>query len=182
MKELSLNILDIAMNSVKAGASHIDIVIDESVPSKLSITITDDGCGMDEAFVQRLADPFCTTRTTRKVGLGVPFYTLAAEQTGGSVTIQSTPAPDPAHGTTVFAVFMSNHIDFTPLGDIISTVTTLIHGNPEIDLDFRHSFPNHEVQLSTAEIKAMLGDIPINSLEILTWIRDFLEEQYDNQS
>lgn len=182
MKELSLNILDIAMNSVKARADRIGICIDESEPPKMAITITDNGCGMSADFVRRLSDPFCTTRTTRKVGLGVPFLLLAAEQTGGSVSIESTPEPDPAHGTTVKAVFMTDHIDFTPLGDIISTVTTLIHGSPEIDWAFSHRFPDHEVSLDTADIKAMLGDIPINSLEILNWIRDFLEEQYDHQS
>jgi len=182
MKELSLNILDIAMNSVKAGAAHLGIELDETVSPLLTIIIRDDGCGMSEEFVRRLSDPFCTTRTTRKVGLGVPFYLLAAEQTGGGVTIESTPEPDPNHGTTVTAVFHKDHIDFTPLGDIISTITTLIHGYPDIALEFSHRFPTHEVALSTDAIKAMLGDIPINTLEILNWIRDFLEEQYDHQS
>ena len=182
MKELSLNILDIAMNSVKAGAAHLGIELDETAEPLLTIIIRDDGCGMSEEFVRRLSDPFCTTRTTRKVGLGVPFYLLAAEQTGGGVTIQSIPEPDPNHGTVVTAVFHKDHIDFTPLGDIISTITTLIHGYPDIALEFFHRFPTHEVRLSTEEIKAMLGDIPINTLEILNWIRDFLEEQYDHQS
>ena len=177
MKELSLNILDIAMNSVKAGAENIAIALDET-PTQLTITITDDGCGMSEEVVRRLSDPFYTTRTTRKVGMGVPFYLLAAEQTGGSVRIDSVPAPDPRHGTVITAVFRTDHIDSTPLGDIISTVTTLIHGYPDIDLSFTHTFPDHEVALSTRQIKEMLGDIPINSLEILNWIRDFLEEQY----
>ena len=177
MKELSLNILDIAMNSVKAGAENIAIALDET-PTQLTITITDDGCGMSEEVVRRLSDPFYTTRTTRKVGMGVPFYLLAAEQTGGSVKIDSVPAPDPRHGTVITAVFRTDHIDSTPLGDIISTVTTLIHGYPDIDLTFTHTFPDHEVALSTRQIKEMLGDIPINSLEILNWIRDFLEEQY----
>ena len=177
MKELSLNILDIAMNSVKAGASDIGIELDEQ-PTELTITIRDNGCGMSEEVVRRLSDPFYTTRTTRKVGMGVPFYLLAAEQTGGSVTIDSVPEPDPRHGTVITAVFRTDHIDSTPLGDIISTVTTLIHGYPDIDLDFIHRFPDHEVSLSTRQIKEMLGDIPINSLEILNWIRDFLEEQY----
>ena len=177
MKELSLNILDIAMNSVKAGAENIAIELNEQ-PAELTITITDDGCGMSEEVVRRLSDPFYTTRTTRKVGMGVPFYLLAAEQTGGSVRIDSVPAPDPRHGTVITAVFRTDHIDSTPLGDIISTVTTLIHGYPDIDLTFTHTFPDHEVALSTRQIKEMLGDIPINSLEILNWIRDFLEEQY----
>ena len=177
MKELSLNILDIAMNSVKAGAQHVGIELAE-IGNELTITIRDDGCGMSEEVVRRLSDPFYTTRTTRKVGMGVPFYLLAAEQTGGRVHIESVPAPDPAHGTVITAVFRTDHIDSTPLGDIISTVTTLIHGYPDIDLTFTHSFPDHEVALSTRQIKEMLGDIPINSLEILNWIRDFLEEQY----
>ena len=177
MKELSLNILDIAMNSVNAGAENIAIALDET-PTQLTITITDDGCGMSEEVVRRLSDPFYTTRTTRKVGMGVPFYLLAAEQTGGSVKIDSVPEPDPRHGTVITAVFRTDHIDSTPLGDIISTVTTLIHGYPDIDLTFTHTFPDHEVALSTRQIKEMLGDIPINSLEILNWIRDFLEEQY----
>ncbi len=182
MKELSLNILDIAMNSVKAGAAHVGIHLDETQPPRLTITIQDDGCGMSEDFVRRLSDPFCTTRTTRKVGLGVPFYLLAAEQTGGTVTIHSTQAPDPKHGTTVTAVFYQDHIDATPLGDILSTITTLIHGYPDIALEFTHRSPAFDVRLCTEEIKAMLGDIPINTLEILSWIRDFLEEQYDHQS
>ena len=140
MKELSLNILDIAMNSVKAGAQHLAIELAEA-DNELTITIRDDGCGMSEEVVRRLSDPFYTTRTTRKVGMGVPFYLLAAEQTGGRVHIDSVPAPDPRHGTVVTAVFRTDHIDFTPLGDIISTVTTLIHGYPDIDLTFIHQFP-----------------------------------------
>lgn len=180
MKELSLNILDIAMNSVKAGAKNIGIELTE-LQNELTISIRDDGCGMSEAVVRRLSDPFYTTRTTRKVGMGVPFYLLAAEQTGGSVHIDSVPAPDPHHGTTITAVFCTDHIDFTPLGDIISTVTTLIHGYPDIDLTFAHRFAQSEVSLSTRQIKEMLGDIPINSLEILNWIRDFLEEQYSQK-
>ena len=98
MKELSLNILDIAMNSVKAGAQHLAIELAEA-DNELTITIRDDGCGMSEEVVRRLSDPFYTTRTTRKVGMGVPFYLLAAEQTGGRVHIDSVPAPDPRHGT-----------------------------------------------------------------------------------
>ena len=136
MKELSLNILDIAMNSVKAGAENIAIALDET-PTQLTITITDDGCGMSEEVVRRLSDPFYTTRTTRKVGMGVPFYLLAAEQTGGSVRIDSVPAPDPRHGTVITAVFRTDHIDSTPLGDIISTVTNaaIASTNTKVALD-----------------------------------------------
>ncbi|MGM9521573.1 MAG: ATP-binding protein [Oscillospiraceae bacterium] len=179
MKELSLNILDIAMNSVKAGATLIELGIEEQ-DVRMTVTIKDNGCGMSEETVKRLEDPFFTTRTTRKVGLGVPFFVLAAQQTGGSVKITSVPEPDIDHGTTVKAVFYKDSIDFTPLGDIISTVVTFIQGYPQIDVSFKHILPGGAAELDTRDIKARLGDIPINSVEILNWIDGYLKEQYIN--
>lgn len=181
MKELSLNILDIAMNSVKAGASLIGIAIDET-EERLVITITDNGCGMKSDFLLRLRDPFCTTRTTRKVGLGIPFYVLAAEQTGGGVEIFSRHESEHPldHGTEVVATFNKESIDFTPLGDIVSTVVTLIQGNDSIDFEFTHSMPNGAVSLKTVEMREILGDeILLSSPEILTWIGESLREQYN---
>lgn len=182
MKELSLNILDIAMNSVKAGATLIELdLLDKD--SVLTVSIKDNGCGMSNEQIKKLSDPFFTTRTTRKVGLGIPFYILAAKQTGGDVTIVSktqSEYPD-AHGTTVTAVFRENSIDFTPLGDIISTIITLIQGYPDIDFVFNHSNGEKLVSLDTREIKETLGsEIPLNSVEMLDWIKQFLEEQYIN--
>ncbi len=181
MKELSLNILDIAMNSVKAGASLIGITIDET-DEKLVITISDNGCGMKSDFLLRLRDPFCTTRTTRKVGLGIPFYVLAAEQTGGSVEITSRHESEypENHGTEVVATFFKNSIDFTPLGDIISTVVTLIQGSDSIDFEYVHNLDQGSVVLKTAEMREVLGgDIPLSTPEILTWIAESLREQYN---
>ena len=125
MKELSLNVLDIAMNSVKAKATLIGIHITEN-DETLTMEIIDNGCGMTAEFLRGVIDPFCTTRTTRKVGLGVPLLKLAAEQTGGGVTITSRHESEYPndHGTHVTATFYKQHIDFTPMGDIISTVTT----------------------------------------------------------
>lgn len=180
MKELSLNILDITMNSVKAGAKNISILLNEDSET-LFIKIIDDGCGMTKEQVEKLSDPFFTSRKTRKVGLGVPFYKLAAEQTGGHLEIISIPAiDDPVkHGTTVLAVFFKKHIDFTPLGDIISTLTTLIQGSPDIDFYFSHSIHNETIQLSTKEMREQLGDgVPLNEPEILNWISEYLKEQY----
>jgi len=180
MKELSLNVLDITMNSVKAGATLIEILITET-DERLEIVIRDNGCGMTDETVKRLANPFYTTRTTRKVGMGVPFLTLAAEQTGGSVTIVSDTveeSPD-AHGTTVTAVFMKNHLDFTPLGDMIPTITTLIQGSPDIDFVFRHSRAQGEVTLNTAELRQVLGEeVSLGAFEVLQWIEEYLQEQY----
>lgn len=179
MKELSLNVLDIAMNSVKAGATLISIEIEES-DTEMVITITDNGCGMNEEMLKRVTDPFCTTRTTRKVGLGIPFYKLAAEQTGGTLEIVSKvkEKDGDTSGTKVTASFMKNHIDCLPLGDIVSTVCTLIQGSPDIDFEFSHKY-NNEVSLSTAEMRQILGDIPLNSPDVLVWVREYLNGQYE---
>ena len=125
MKELSLNILDIAENSVKAKADLICIAITEN-DDTLEICITDNGIGMTREILNSVIDPFCTTRTTRKVGMGIPLFKFAAEQTGGSISIKSTHIDSDAnlHGTEVKALFYKKHIDYTPLGDVISTVTT----------------------------------------------------------
>ena len=138
MKELSLNILDISGNSVKAGATLVEITVTER-GRKLTIKIADNGCGMTKEQLEHLQDPFFTSRTTRKVGLGVPFLKLAAEQTGGSVAVTSTPIGQSAeHGTVVTAVFFKDSIDFTPLGDLVETIVTLIQGSPDMDFVFDH--------------------------------------------
>ena len=182
MKELSLNVLDIAMNSVKAKATLIGIHITEN-DETLTMEIIDNGCGMPAEFLRGVIDPFCTTRTTRKVGLGIPLLKLAAEQTGGKVTITSrheTEFPND-HGTHVTATFYKQHIDFTPMGDIISTVTTLIQGSPDIDFDFQHTSNTFSVSLDTREVREVLGpEIPLSEPEILSWIADNLSEQYKN--
>ncbi len=179
MKELSLNILDIAQNSVKAGARHIGIRIRET-ERELSFEITDDGCGMKREQVEKLVDPFFTTRTTRKVGLGIPFLKLAAEQTGGHIEVESRSReehPDDA-GTRVFALFYKDSIDFTPMGDVASTVVSLIQGADGIDYDFSWENENGSAELSTAEMRAMLGDdVPLSSPEVLAWAGAYINEQ-----
>lgn len=182
MKELSLNVLDIAMNSVKAKATLIQIHITED-DALLTMKIIDNGCGMTPEILHGVVDPFCTTRTTRKVGLGIPLLKLAAEQTGGEVTITSKHESEyPAeHGTTVVATFYKQHIDFTPMGDIISTVTTLIQGSPDIDFEFLHRSSTFDVALDTRELREVLGpEIPLCEPEILLWIAENLREQYKN--
>ena len=176
MKEISLNILDITENSVKAGATLTEIYVDEAGDT-LTLTIKDDGCGMTEETVKSVTDPFYTTRTTRKVGLGIPLLKLACEQTGGTLSIISS-VDDDTHGTTVTAVFFKNHIDFTPLGDVISSIVTLIQGHPNTDFLFRHSTERGAVELDTREIRAVLDDVPLDTYEVILWIRDNLEEQY----
>lgn len=179
MKELSLNILDIAENSLKAEATLTEILISETDDS-LKITIKDDGYGMSEETIRSVVNPFYTTRTTRRVGLGIPLFKLAAEQTGGSITIKSSERSTSAnHGTVVTAVFNKNHLDFTPLGDVVSTITTLIQGHPDRDFVFFHEKNGSSVSLDTREIREVLEDIPLDSFEILCWIKDNLSEQYE---
>lgn len=180
MKELSLNILDIAENSVRANATLVTITIIEDSET-LKVTIGDNGCGMTKEILENVTNPFCTTRTTRKVGLGIPLLKLQAEQTGGSVTIVSrheSEFPD-THGTETEALFYKNHIDMTPLGDIIATVITLIQCNPHLDFLFTHTVLNGEVKLDTRELREVLGDVPLNTVEVIMWIKENLTEQYE---
>ena len=181
MKELSLNILDIAKNSVKAGAENILIKLDET-DEKLTLTIGDDGYGMSEEMVRNVMDPFCTTRTTRKVGMGVPLLKLAAEQTGGRIEIRSVSEKDDPtnHGTTVTAEFFKNHLDFTPLGDVVSSITVLIQGAPDIEWKYIHNLKGGTVELDTKELREVLGDVPLDTYEVIKWIEDFLNESYSS--
>lgn len=179
MKELSLNILDVAENSVKAKATLTAIRLTDDGET-LTLVIEDDGCGMTEEVVRAVTDPFYTTRTTRKVGLGLPLLKLAAEMTGGAMTVVSRAAaehPDD-HGTTVTARFIKTHIDCTPLGDVVETMVTLIQGHPDTDFLFCHTMTDREVTLDTRELRQVLEGVPLNSYEVLQWIEAFLREQY----
>lgn len=181
MKELSLNILDITENSVKAGATLTEITLEQS-SNKLTLIIKDDGCGMTEDILRGVTDPFYTTRTTRKVGMGLPLLKMAAEQTGGEMSIESVSVlNDPEnHGTTVTAKFFTDHIDFTPLGDVVATVTTLIQGHPDTDFLFRHTTAEGTVSLDTRELREILEGVPLNSYDVIKWIEGYLHEQYSD--
>ena len=180
MDEFSLYVLDIAMNSVRAGADSIAITLREE-GEWLDFTVQDNGCGMTEAQLEKLHNPFFTTRKTRNVGLGIPFLTMLAEMTGGNVRITSVHESVSAdHGTTTAARFGRKHIDFIPLGDMIGTVTTLIQGSPRVNFTYDHHTEKGSVHLSCAELKAVLGDdISLAEPEILAWIEGYLKEQYD---
>ena len=173
MKELSLNILDIAQNSIKANAALIEIFICET-DETLSFTVKDDGKGMTA--------PFTTTRTTRKVGLGLPLLKMEAEMTGGSFSIKSKSETEyEDHGTEVFASFNKKSIDYIPLGDIVGTLCVLISGAESVDIEFTHEMPQGKVSLSTKEMREILGDVPLSSPEVIGWVREYLTENYSLQ-
>ena len=171
MKELSLNILDIAKNSVTAGASLIEITVTET-PEKLTIAVSDNGCGMSPEFVERVRSPFVTTRTTRKVGLGIPLLKMEAQQSGGDLTIES----EVGTGTTTRAWFDPRNIDMPPLGDFSASILTLIQGSPEVDWLVTHSRGENSYTLDTREIREIMGDISLAEPEILSWLSDYIAE------
>ena len=173
MTELSLHVLDIAENSTKAKASLVTISVSVDTPSdRLVITIIDDGCGMTAEQVARVTDPFFTTRTTRKVGLGVPFFKMAAEATGGTFSISSVPDA----GTTVRAEFVFSHIDRMPLGDMNATIHQLILMHQDCDFLYTYEFDNRSFTLDTREVRAILEGIPFDTPEVSSYLKDYLSE------
>lgn len=177
MKELSLNILDIAENSVHAHADRIGISIVEKDGFR-TLTITDNGCGMPPEMVATVTDPFTTSRTTRPVGMGIPLLKLAAEQADGSFSIVSSQGED--HGTAVTASFRIDHIDCVPVGDIASTLVTLVQGSPDIDFALTYETDKGQKQIDTAEMREILGpDVPLNSPAVLVWLAEAVNEPFE---
>lgn len=173
MTELSLNVLDVAENSVKAKATLVEIsVIANTQSDLLTITISDNGCGMNEEQLKRVTDPFFTTRTTRKVGLGVSFFKLAAESSGGSFNITSSENV----GTKVYADFKISNIDRMPLGDMCGTIHALVTLNEQIDFVYTFKVDEKSFTLDTREFKEILGDVSFSVPEISAYIREYLLE------
>ena len=185
MPEISLNILDVTENSIKAEADEITIKV--SVRTKgeaserqnnsgpvdyLSIQIMDNGKGMTPEQLKKVQDPFYTTRTTRKVGLGVPFFKQAAESTGGTFKIDS----QQGKGTVVEAIFRLSHIDRMPLGDITATIHTLVTFNENIRFQYIYQYDESQFILDTKEFREILGEeVSFQEPEISKFIKEFLE-------
>ena len=179
MRELSLNVMDIAQNSISAGAGLITIEVREDRgEDTLSISIRDNGRGMTPEQVEHVTDPFFTTRTTRSVGLGVPLFKMEAEMTGGSFSIQSKLG----EGTVTTAVFKPSSVDMIPLGDINGTVSMLVLMNPDLDFIFQRSLitqegDQREFDLRTTQLREVLGgDVPLNAPDVTQWIDEYLAE------
>ena len=172
MKELSLHILDIVKNSVAADADNVRILITQE-GNALTIVIEDDGKGMSPELLAQVTDPFTTTRTTRKVGMGIPLYRLAAEQTGGSLSIESTEG----EGTTVTAVFHTDDVDCAPMGDLAGTVALLVQGSPWVDFYLERTTPKGFYYFSTAELREELGhEVSLDEPEVFLWLNGYLED------
>jgi len=164
MKALSLNILDIVQNSIRAKASEISIAITESESSDLyRITVTDNGTGIAEEIIENVTDPFVTTRTKRRMGLGLPLLKYHAEMAGGSLEIESAKG----NGTKITASFSNHHIDRQPLGDIVGVLIISIAANPGIEFRYHHSTDKGVYDFSTAETKEYLGITSLCERELL---------------
>jgi len=174
MRELSMHILDLAQNSISAGAARLEIQVSADTRSdRLTIAIRDNGKGMPEEFLAKVKDPFTTTRTVRRVGLGIPMFAEAAQACDGDLVVESTPGK----GTTVTAWFKLSHIDRAPLGDIAATLVSIIAANPEMSVRYVQRVDDSEFVLDTDELKAQLDSVPINEGPVLAWIGDYVREQ-----
>ena len=174
MQEISLHILDIAQNSIRANATLIEITVEENPKSDLfAFIVKDNGCGMDAEMVKMVSDPFVTTRTTRKVGLGISLLKSAAQQTGGDIKLES----ELGVGTVIRADFSYGHIDRQPLGDIAAVMVSLISMNPDIDFLYTHKFCEDEFVFDTRELRKVLGEeVKLSEISVATWIQEFINE------
>lgn len=173
MDELALNILDIAYNSIRAHATYIKIYIHDSLRDNIiDIKIQDNGVGMSEEEVTKVTDPFFTTRTTRKVGLGIPLFKQNAELTGGYLVIYS----QKGKGTEVNTRFVKNHIDTPIMGNIVETMITLIQADENIDYEFEYQTDNIHFLMNTKEMKEILGEVKINEPEVMIWLKEYMKE------
>ena len=173
MEDLSLHILDIAENAIAARAKRIEIsVVEEPREDRLTIEIRDDGIGMDEEVSQKAVDPFFTTRSSRRVGLGLSFMAQAAQEAGGSLRIES----ELGKGTKVTASFQYHHIDRKPLGSMVETMMTLLLGNPELDISYTHKKEKRSYTLSSQWLKNQFKDRSLMDPEVIQWMKRHLKE------
>lgn len=174
MRELSLHILDLAQNSIGAGAHSVTIIIDEDEAGFFTFSIEDDGCGMSEEMVKQVRDPFVTTRKTRKVGMGIPFIDMVSQQCGGHLDIKSVED----EGTIIKAYFVKDNIDRPPLGDIVESIKVLLVGAPWLDLIFTYKNKTKEFTFSTYEVREVLGDTAdFTNPEVYAWMEGYLRQE-----
>jgi hypothetical protein len=173
MKDLSLHILDIVENSISAKAMFIEISIEENHKANTYwVTIKDNGKGMSQEMANKVTDPYVTSRTTRKVGLGLPLLKMNAERTGGYLSITS----EEGKGTEVKALFINDNIDRLPLGDIAGTIVILASSNPMIEFVYSHSVDREQYVFDTREIKEALEDVAINDNHIFKYLKEMINE------
>ena len=175
MRDLSMHVLDIAQNSIKAGAKLVTIHFVRDDNGKLTFSIVDDGCGMTPEFLERVTDPFTTSRTTRKVGLGIPMLKQSAEMCGGTFDIKS----EAGIGTTIVSSFDTRNIDCIPMGDICDSLLTLVMLNPvQPEFLFQAESAEAEACFDTRQLRAVLGSVALNEPDVVAWMKESIEEEF----
>ena len=173
MRELSLHILDVLENSIEAEASRIGLNIEEDPErDSLVIEVMDNGRGMSKETIEKVLDPFHTTRKTRHVGLGLPLFAAAARRCDGDLTLQSVPGK----GTRLRATFRRSHVDRAPLGDMPSVILAVLLSERPVDLDYVHKVGDREFCFDSSEIRAELGEVPLTHPKVRAWISEFTKE------
>lgn len=174
MKEISLHVLDIVQNSITAGATDITVEVEvHHERDRMRVAVRDNGCGMDEAMLDSVISPFTTSRTTRKVGLGIPMFKAGAEQAGGAFLIRSKPG----EGTFIQAEYQISHIDRPPLGDMAETMIATVACNPELDFKYLYQVDEQAFRFDTQEIRGVLGEhVPLNTPNVVAWMKSYLIE------
>ncbi len=173
MRDISMHILDIVGNSVRAKASLIEVsLIEKTQEDILLLNVKDNGCGMDAQTMKNALDPFFTSRKTRKVGLGIPLLLQNAQLTGGQLSIDS----EIGLGTVLKAVFVRSHIDRPPLGDLAGTISLMVSGNPNVEFIYRHMLDNEEYVFDSKEVKQVLDGVAITEPGVVKFIKQMVEE------
>ncbi len=177
MRELSLHLLDIAENSISAGATRIVISVREDlVADELWLAVEDNGRGMSPEMVEKVLDPFVTTRTTRKVGLGIPLLKQAAEACAGFLTVES----ELGKGTKLTTKFQHSHIDRMPLGNLEDTIITLLLGTPSVNWVFDYQYNDQSFEFDDAEFKEALGDLPLSDFRVIEFLSNTIIDGISN--
>ncbi|RPI19131.1 MAG: ATP-binding protein [Ignavibacteriae bacterium] len=179
MQDISLHILDIAENSIKAGANFIEIAINEDTEkNSLTIEIRDNGKGMSSEMAAKVKDPFTTSRTERKVGLGLSLLEQAAIAAGGKVTVES----EEGKGTTVKAEFMYDHIDRKPMGKITDTLISLLSNENNIDIKYTHKKNTGEFEFVSTQLKSLLGLNSLKDSKVLIVLKEIINSKLEEIS
>lgn len=174
MKEIALHILDLAQNSIEAGATRVRIAVSVNrAAGTLTVEIADNGRGMPPEKLRAVTDPFVTSRRTRRVGLGLPLFAATARQTGGNLSVTSAEG----EGTRVTAVMGLGHIDRPPLGDLAVTLTCLLAGNPDLGLEFRFRCDGKEFSFTAADLRSRLEGVSLANPEVFRFVREWVDAQ-----
>jgi len=177
MNDLALHLLDIVQNSLAAGATFITVRINENPRKNISVlSVEDNGCGMNAEQLQKLSDPFFTSRTTRRVGLGVPLLRQSAEQSGGTLEVVS----EPGKGTRLTARFQYDHLDRPPLGDMANAIVLMISANPGVDFAYRYTYNEKSYEITTIQLKDALDGAPLNDLYIMEMVEEMIRENQND--